>query len=67
MALTITMKISLLDINHLNTILREIKAEKDNVVNELETMQNNKVCRYRRPFMTSFSVLCFGIPSSLDF
>ena len=49
MALTITMKISLLDINHLNTILREIKAEKDNVVNELETMQNNKVCRYRRP------------------
>ena len=49
MALTITMKISLLDINHLNTIPREIKAEKDNVVNELETMQNNKVCQYRRP------------------
>ena len=49
MTLTITMKISLLDINHLNAILREIKAEKDNVVNELETMQNKTVCRYRRP------------------
>ena len=46
-----TMKISLFDINHLNTMsmIRENKAEKNNVVNEQETIQNNIKCRYRRP------------------
>ena len=45
-----TMKISLFDINHLNTMIRENKAEKNNVVNEQETIQNNILveCRYRR-------------------
>ena len=43
--MTMTMKISLFDINH----LRENKAEKNNVVNEQETIQNNIKCRYRRP------------------
>ena len=41
------MKISLFDINHLNTMIRENKAEKNNVVNEQETIQNNIECRYR--------------------
>ena len=45
MTMTMTMKISLFDINH----LRENKAEKNNVVNEQETIQNNIKCRYRRP------------------
>ena len=44
-----TMKISLFDINYLNTMIRENKAEKNNVVNEQETIQNNIKCRYRRP------------------
>ena len=43
------MKISLFDINHLNTMIRKNKAEKNNVVNEQETIQNNIKCRYRRP------------------
>ena len=47
--MTMTMKISLFDINHLNTMIRENKAEKINVVNEQETIQNNIECRYRRP------------------
>ena len=41
--MTITMKISLFDINHLNTMIRENKAEKNNVVNEQETIQNNMI------------------------
>ena len=49
MTMTMTMKISLFDINHLNTMIRENKAEKNNVVNEQETIQNNIKCRYRRP------------------
>ena len=49
MTMTMTMKISLFDINHLNTMIRENKAEKNNVVNEQETGQNNIKCRYRRP------------------
>ena len=49
MTMTMTMKISLFDINHLNTMIRKSKAEKNNVVNEEETMQNNIKCRYRRP------------------
>ena len=49
MTMTMTMKISLFDINHLNTMIRENKAEKNNVVNEQETLQNNIKCRYRRP------------------
>ena len=49
MTMTMTMKISLFDINHLNTMIRENKAEKNNVVNEQETIQNNIECRYRRP------------------
>ena len=44
-----TMKISLFDINHLNTMIRENKNEKNNVVNEQQTIQNNIECRYRRP------------------
>ena len=47
--MTMTMKISLFDINHLNTMTRENKAKKNNVVNEQETIQNNIKCRYRRP------------------
>ena len=47
--MTVTMKISLFDINHLNTMIRENKTEKNNVVNEQETIQNNIKCRYRRP------------------
>ena len=35
--MTMTMKISLFDINHLNTMIRKNKAEKNNVVNEQET------------------------------
>ena len=50
MTLTMTMKISLFDMNHLNTMIRENKAEENNVVNEQETtIQNNIECRYRRP------------------
>ena len=30
-------------------MIRENKAEKNNVVNEQETIQNNIECRYRRP------------------
>ena len=45
--MTMTMKISLFDINHLNAMIRENKAEKNNVVNEEETIQNNIECRYR--------------------
>ena len=48
MTMTMTMKISLFYINHLNTMIRENKAEKKNVVNEQETIQNNIECRYRR-------------------
>ena len=40
---TITMKISLYDINHLKTMTGGNKAEKNNVVNEQETIQNNKM------------------------
>ena len=43
------MKISLFDINNLNTMIRENKAEKNNVVNKQETRQNDIECRYRRP------------------
>ena len=48
MTMKMTMKVSLFDINHLNTMIRENKAEKNNVVNEQETIQNNIKCRYRR-------------------
>ena len=47
--MTMTMKISLFDINHLNTMIRVNKAKINNVVNEQETIQNNIECRYRRP------------------
>ena len=33
----LTMKISLFGINHLSTMIRENKAEKNNVINEQET------------------------------
>ena len=46
---TMTMKISLFDINHLNTMILENKAEKNNVVNEQETMQNNIKCFAGQP------------------
>ena len=41
-------EISLFDIHHLNTMIRENTAEKNNVVNEQETIQNNIECRYRK-------------------
>ena len=44
-----TLTILQFDINHLNTMIRKNKAEKNNVVNEQETIQNNIKCRYRRP------------------
>ena len=44
------MKISLFDINHLNTMISENKVEKNNVVNEQETIQNNIKCPYRRTY-----------------
>ena len=46
--MTMTMKISVFDINHLNTI-RKNKAEKNNVVTKQETIQDNIECRYRKP------------------
>ena len=52
MTMTMKMKISLFDINHLNTMIRKNKAEKNNVVNEQETIQNNIKCRYRRQYLT---------------
>ena len=42
-----TMKISLFNTIHLNTMIGENKAEKNNVVNGQETIQNNIECRYR--------------------
>ena len=47
--MTMTRIISLFDINHLNTMIRENKAEKINVVNDQEIIQNNIECRYCRP------------------
>ena len=47
--MTMTRKISLFDINHLNTMIRENKAEKINVVNDQEIIQNNIECPYCRP------------------
>ena len=44
-----TMKLSLFDINHLNTMIRDNNAEKNNVVNDQETIQSKKVCRSRKP------------------
>ena len=44
-----TVKIGLFDINHLNTMIRENKAKKNQEVNEQETIQNNIECRYHRP------------------
>ena len=47
--MTMTTKISLFDINHLNTIIGENKL-KNNVVSEQETIQNNNIeCRYAGP------------------
>ena len=34
-------------------MVRENKAEKNNVVNEQETIQNNIECRYCRPTQTA--------------
>ena len=48
MTMIMIMKISLFDINHLNTVIGENKAENNNVVNEQETIPNRTVCRYRR-------------------
>ena len=39
-----TMKICLFDINHLNTMIRKNKVEKNNVVNEQDTILNNTEC-----------------------
>ena len=62
MTMTMTMKISLFDINHLITMIRENKAEKNNVVNEQETIQNNIECRYRRPTPISviLLIICYN-------
>ena len=51
--MTMTIKISLVDINHLNTTIGENKAENNNVVNEQETIENNKVRRYRTQLDTN--------------
>ena len=56
-----TMKISLFDIKHLNSIIRENKAEKNNVVNEQETIQNNIECRYRRPTPQKISLIAYKL------
>ena len=47
--MSMIMKISLFDINFLNTMTGKNKAEKNNVVNEQETIQNTIECRYRKP------------------
>ena len=47
--MTMTIKINVFDINHLNTMIRKNKTEKNNVVTEQETIQNNIECRYRKP------------------
>ena len=39
---------------------RENKAEKNNVVNEQETIQNNIECRYRRPTLCD-SLTCSDV------
>ena len=59
--MTMTMKISLFDINHLNTMIRENKTEKNNVVNEQETIQNNIKCRYRRPTPQNISLIAYRL------
>ena len=56
-----TLKISIFDINHLNTMLRENKADKSNVVNEQETIQNNIECRYRRPTPYKISLIAYKL------
>ena len=61
MTMTMTMKISLFDINHLNTMIRKNKAEKNNVVNEQETIQNNIKCRYRRPTPLKISLIAYKL------
>ena len=60
MTMTMTMKISLFGINHLNTMIGKNKAEKT-VVNEQETIQNNKVCRYRRPTPKTISRIVYEL------
>ena len=52
--MTMTIQTSLFDINPINTMTGDNKAEKNNVVNEQETIQNNKICRYRRPTQKFF-------------
>ena len=59
--MTMTMKISLFDINHLNTMIRENKVEKNNVVNEQETVQNNIKCRYRRPTPQKINLIAYKL------
>ena len=49
MAMAMTVKIRLFGIIHSNTMLGDNKVEKCNVVIDHETIQSNKICRYRRP------------------
>ena len=50
------MTTNLYDTNHQNTMIRVNKAEKKNV-NEHETIQNNKLCRYRRPAQHIYTII----------
>ena len=59
MTITMTLKISLFDINLLNTMLRENKTEKNNVVNEEEIIPNNIECRYRWPTLLRTTLLSY--------
>ena len=47
-----TMKISLFDIDHQNTMIGKNKLKKIVWYNEQETIQNNIKCRYRRPTLS---------------
>ena len=44
--MTMTMKIRLFDINHLNTMIGENKLKKNNVFNEQETIQRMSISQY---------------------
>ena len=45
-------EIGLFHINHLNTMIRGNKVEKNNVVNEQETIQNNTM-EYKRNYISA--------------
>ena len=63
MSMTMTMKFSSFDINHINTMIGE-KELKNNVVNEQGTMQNNIECRYRRPAPQKIILIAYKLSIS---